>query len=61
MLSRRETLILTAATCDEQDAWADLTVAFGWLVPTAEIAQNVLCYREINAGDADGTVGYVLH
>lgn len=57
---RRTTLILTAATCDEQDAWTDETVAFGWLVPTSEDARNVLCHRELfSAGDA--TVGYVFH
>jgi hypothetical protein len=54
------TLLHTAATCDEQDAWTDENVAFGWLVPTPEDAQNVRCYRELNAS-YDATVGYVFH
>lgn len=58
---RRDTLILIAATCDEQDAWTDEAVAFGWLTPTPEDTQNVLCYREMNRGTLNSTVGYVLH
>lgn len=58
----RTQLLHNAATCDEQDAWTDETVAYGWLVPTREDGDNVLCFRELTRGGAaDVTVGYVLH
>lgn len=55
----RSSLMHNAATCDEQDEWTDLCVAFGWLVPTDEDINNVLINREMRHMDA--TVGYFLH
>jgi hypothetical protein len=61
MATTRHNLMLTAACCDEQDAWTDATVAYGWLEPTAEDAQNVACHREMSVGSLDSAAGYVLH
>ncbi|HEY3692840.1 MAG TPA: hypothetical protein VGL46_21570 [Pseudonocardiaceae bacterium] len=61
MATTRQSLMVNAAFCDEQDAWTDESFVYGWLEPTAEDAQNVACYREMNAGSLGNAVGYVLH